>query len=72
VGWGYTLIKRRAIMNTITVERIELCPTNYAYRATLIDEHHIKDYTPEFGLTEQEAFKKLEKRLERENVPYAK
>jgi len=56
------------IHNSIAVERVELCHLNYAYRATLIDKNHIKEYLPEFGLTRDEALKKLEKRLERENA----
>jgi len=53
------------VRENVEIERIELCPLNYAYRATLIDKNHVKDYTPEFGLTQEEAFKNLERKMKR-------
>lgn len=59
-------------MNRIEVNKIELCAMNYAFRASLIDGNHIKDYEPEYGLTKDEAINKLIRKLERKNVAYTK
>ena len=53
------------VRDNVEIERVELCPLNYAYRATLIDKNHVKDYAPEFGLTQDEAFKNLERKIKR-------
>jgi hypothetical protein len=59
-------------MNRIEVNKVELCRSNYAFRADLIDSDHIKDFPPEYGLTENEAIEKLIRKLERQNVKYEK